>query len=287
MPQFRTNPGGSDVTIRHGLFVFAALFCGHAFAATTSSVQYLANEGVMVIYNDSKVLFDPLFDNSFNMYQMVPDAMRAAIMAGTPPYDEVDAVFISHYHDDHFSAVAVLSLLRAQDGVRLYAPLQAVAVLREIATDADEELFVRVTGLDLDYGDPPVHITTGDIDIDAIHVPHSGWPTARTDVQNIAFRITLEGEGTVVHLGDADARLVHFSGDSDYWSEPQADLALPPYWFFASDDGNEVLESIIDAGHAIGIHVPAKFADPNEIPEPLQGVDLFTYPGETRTVEDQ
>jgi len=263
------------------------LLSGHALAASSSSVQYLGNEGVMVSYNDSKVLFDPLFNDSYNMYQMVPAAIRSAIMAGEPPYDNVDAIFISHYHGDHFSAADVVSMLRVQDDVLVYAPLQAVTAMREIATDADEKLFARITALDLAYGDAPVRIESGDVTIDAVHIPHSGWPTARTDVQNIAFRVTLEGEGTVVHMGDADAKLVHFAGNADYWSEPQVDLALPPYWFFASEDGNEVLEDIMDARNAIGIHVPAKFADRNEIPEQLQGTDLFTHPGETRTVQNQ
>jgi L-ascorbate metabolism protein UlaG (beta-lactamase superfamily) len=273
--------------LRIGLCLFPGLLAGAAVAQSTSSVQYLANEGVMVSYNDSKVLFDPLFDESFDIYQMLPDALRAAIIAGDPPYDNVDAVFISHYHDDHFSPGDILALLRVQADVRVFAPLQAVAAMRERAAAADEELFTRITGLDLAYGDTPVNIRAGDIDIDAVHIPHSGWPASRTDVQNVAFRVTLEKEGTVVHLGDADARLVHFSADSDYWSEPQPDLALPPYWFFASGEGNEVLDDIMNARHAIGIHVPAKFANPGQIPQQLQDADLFTRPGEVRKIRNR
>lgn len=268
-------------------FILAALPCGIAAADAESGVQYLANEGVMVHHGNSKVLFDPLFDNSYNMYQMVPDAMRAAIMAGDAPYDDVDAVFISHYHGDHFSAADVLSMLRVQAELQVYAPMQAVSAMRELAGNEDAGLFSRVTGLDLDYGDAPVHIAAGTINIDAVHIPHSGWPNARTEVQNIAFRVTLDGEGTVVHLGDADANPVHFSGAAGYWSDPQTDLALPPYWFFASPRGNEVLESIIHARHAIGIHVPAKFADADEIPAEFKGVDLFTRPGETRSFDTE
>ncbi len=256
------------------------------FAQSTSSVQYLANEGVMVTYNNSKVMFDPLFDNSYDRYQMVPDAMRSAIMAGHTPYDGVDAIFVSHYHGDHFSAADLLALLRMQDDVRVYAPMQAVTAMHETATADDEGLLARVTGLDLDYGDSPARIDAGDIEIDAVHIPHSGWPSARTDVQNIAFRVTLEGAGTVLHLGDADARAVHFAGDEDYWSEPQTDLALPPYWFFATEDGAEILDDRIGARRSIGIHVPASFRNSAEIPAELRGYDLFTHPGERRTVEN-
>ena len=87
--------------ISYGLLLAAASV---AFAQDESSIQYLANEGVMVRHAETSILFDPLFNNSFGQYQLVPDDMRAAIMAGKAPYDNADAVFISHYHDDHFSA---------------------------------------------------------------------------------------------------------------------------------------------------------------------------------------
>lgn len=255
-------------------------------AQSSADVQYLANEGVMVSYQDSKILFDPLFDNSYNTYQMVPEATRSAILAGTAPFDMVDAVFISHYHGDHFSASGLLELLRRQTALRLYAPMQAVTAMREVASTADEDSFARVTGLDLMYGDSPIQIKTDDITIDAVHIPHSGWPTARTDVQNIAFRVTLAGESTIVHLGDSDAKLVHFAGDEDYWAEIETDLALPPYWFFLSRDGNEILEDQIGAEQAIGIHAPDSFRNSAEIPADLRGYDFFINPGERRQISN-
>jgi L-ascorbate metabolism protein UlaG (beta-lactamase superfamily) len=139
-----------------------------------------------------------------------------------------------------------------------------------------------MTGLDLDYGDEPVSIQAEDLVVDAVHIPHTGWPTARTDVQNIAFRVTLGDANTVVHLGDADARVVHYESDEDYWEERTIDLALPPYWYFGSSDGIEILENRLNVNHAIGIHVPDSFSSPANIPAELAGRDLFTRPGEGR-----
>jgi len=247
-----------------------------------ATVQYLANEGVMVTSGDSKVLFDPLFDNGFRTYQMVPDDVRSAIFAGEAPYDGVDAIFVSHFHGDHFSAADVLRLMRAQPSIHLYAPAQATAAIREIATADDQAVLDRMTGLDLEYGDAPVHISAGELSIDAAFVPHSGWPTRRTEVQNIAFRVRFADDGTVLHLGDADARSIHFEADADYWEQQAIDVALPPYWFFESEDGVEILEFRLDVMHAIGIHVPDELVDPGRRSEALLGEDLFTRPGEGR-----
>ena len=251
-----------------------------AFAQTT--VQYLGNEGVMIVGERAKILFDPLYDNSYGRYQMVPDEIREGIFSGTAPYDDVDAVFISHHHGDHFAAADLVRLLREQPDINVYAPAQAVAAIREAGSGEDSVMFDRVTGLDLEYGDESVSIVTGDIIIDAIHVPHSGWPTARTDIQNIAFRVTLNGEATVLHLGDADARIVHFEQNELFWEERQIDLALPPYWFFMSDDGTEILENRLNVIHSIGVHVPDEMANPANLPSELHSADLFTRPGEGR-----
>ena len=107
-----------------------------------------------------------------------------------------------------------------------------------------------------------------------------------TEVQNIAFRVTVDDEASVVHLGDADPNLIHFELDREEWHEHATDVALPPYWFFNSKMGNQILKEYVRPKHSIGIHVPASFADPANIPDDLQGYDLFTKPGETRFLED-
>ena len=97
-----------------------------------ATAQYLANEGLMVTHNQTKILFDPLFRNSYGQYLLLPDDMEAALFAGEPPFDGIDAVFISHYHGDHFSPADILRLLKSQPGIHLYAPSQAVDGMREV-----------------------------------------------------------------------------------------------------------------------------------------------------------
>ena len=213
---------------------------------------------------------------------MVPDDVRDAIFAGKGEFAGVDAVFVSHHHGDHFSAVDMLRLLRSQTNTKLYAPVQAVAAMREISTPDDESSFDRITGLDLEYGDLPVQIETANLLIEAAYIPHSGWPTARTEIQNISFRITLADNSTVLHMGDADARIVHFEADEEYWKERTIDLALPPYWFFSSDDGVEILEARMDVRYTIGVPAPAELSNRASIPDEYTGTELFTQPGEGR-----
>ena len=106
--------------------------------------HYLANEGVLVVAGETRVVFDPLFRNDFGAYQLLPKDLERALFAGEPPFTGLDAVFISHYHQDHFSPTDVLRLLKERREIRLYAPAQAVAEMRRLAAESDEEVFSRV-----------------------------------------------------------------------------------------------------------------------------------------------
>jgi L-ascorbate metabolism protein UlaG (beta-lactamase superfamily) len=249
------------------------------------TAQYLANAAVLVTNGGTKVVFDPLFRNDFGTYERVPEAMERALFAGEPPFDGLDAVFISHYHEDHFSAADVLRLLEARPDLRLYAPAQAVAGMRAIGTGRLDAVMARVTAIALEYRDAPVTLQHGALLVEAARIPHSGWPSRQQQVENIAFRVSLDADMTVLHLGDADASDAHFAHDGSYWNRRRTDLALPPYWFFLSAEGRQVLERRIAPGRSIGVHVPADVPGrPEERAAELRAHELFTEPGEWRAL---
>jgi L-ascorbate metabolism protein UlaG (beta-lactamase superfamily) len=220
-----------------------------------ATARYLANEGVMIAHGDTRVLFDPLFNESFGEYRLVPENMRLALIAGHAPWDGVDAVFISHYHDDHFSPLELVDYLRAQPGVRLFAPAQAAAALRAVVGD-ESPLLDRVTAVSLQYGDRPQRFELPGLVIETVRIPHSGWPSQSLEVENLAWRITLDDGPTVLHLGDADTSELHFTQDSKFWEQQKLHLAMPPYWYFLSAHGRAVLREQLRPAHAVGIHVP-------------------------------
>jgi L-ascorbate metabolism protein UlaG (beta-lactamase superfamily) len=195
----------------------------------------------------------------------------------------LDAVFISHYHEDHFSPSDVLRLLKERQELRLYAPAQAVAQMTRIA-GTDDSVFSRVTEIRLQYKDAPLVIEAGDLVVEAVRIPHAGWPDRQVDVENIVYRVTLDASTTVAHLGDADTTAAHFEYDAGYWQRRTLDMAFPPYWYFDSADGRRVLEERLNAAHTVGIHVPVELTDPSKRPPELARYDLFVTPGETRVI---
>ncbi len=263
----------------------ACLLSGQAtHAQDEARAMYLANQGVLVTAGDTGILFDPLFDADFGQFQLVPAELHAAMLAGEPPFDGVAAVFVSHAHGDHFSAEMMLEYLRRQPSVRLYAPVQATRMLRQMAYE-DADVLSRVTGIALEHGDEPFTTRVGNLDIGAVRLPHSGWPDRMTDIENLAFRVALNGNVVVEHYGDADPTLTHFEANTSHWESTNPAVALPPYWFFLSPEGRQIVDEYIRPAQAIGTHAPVELPPypATRTPE-FQAYDLFRVPGETRTI---
>jgi len=264
------------------LFLSLVFLVHSAIAAEdpTPRAVYIANMGAMIERGDTRIVFDPLFHYEHDTYHRVPAEVEAALLSGAEPWDGIDAVFISHHHADHFDPAAILKLLRAQPSIELFGPEQAATAIRELVVDAEDPLLQRIHGLSLDNGMAATDITFGPLLVEAVRIRHAGWPDYHADIENIVFRVTLDEATTVMHFGDADVDDAHFATSPEHWAERHSHLAMPPYWFFLSDEGRQILRDRIDAGQVIGMHVPANLPDEREDRrESLQDVDLFTKPG--------
>jgi L-ascorbate metabolism protein UlaG (beta-lactamase superfamily) len=245
-----------------------------------SLATYLANEGLMVEAGEHKVLFDPFFHNDYGTYHLVPDTILKAIMSNSAPYNNIDAIFVSHSHGDHFAADDMLKYLQKYSSVKLIAPAQALEKMALLS--GFDTIQKQLTSIELEYGDKPVSLVVDDIQIDAVRIPHAGWP-GRADISNIVFRVSLpngETSSTFVHMGDADPKDEHYRPHSVFWLQEKPDIAFPPYWFFLTLQGNYILDTHINAAKNIGVHVPLK------IPTSLKnsGKKYFSIPGETAAV---
>ena len=262
---------------------FGFYLAGFAHADESVVAKYLANAGVLISHGETKIVFDPLFDEDFGTYELVPEDIQNALFAGTPPFDGLDAIFVSHHHGDHFSPERMVQLMRAHPDLLLFGPRQAIDSMPVDVTDT--ALTSRLRAVELDLGDD-FSMDFGDIEVNAVRIPHAGWPTRHADVENILFRVSLDKTATVLHMGDAHTDPTFFDQQSEYWAQKDLLLALPPYWFFLSDGGMKVLADHIHADETIGVHVPREVPDrPDDYPSELQGREMFTRPGESHTIE--
>lgn len=255
-------------------FASSALAHDHAARAT-----YLGNEGVMVARGDTKILFDAFYANSYGQYVLVPDEISGPMLAGEAPYDGIDAIFVSHVHGDHFTAEPTIAYLQQHTDVHLYGSAQVVDAIKMAGVPKDDEIMMRVHGFDLSPEDPAEQFKIGALAVDVVAIPHAG---NRPNIQNFAWRVTLDDETTVIHLGDAGPVRADFERHADHFASKDTHAAFPPYWFIGHDVGEAILNDIIAADQSIGIHVPARAAGNGDQWRAQAGGDLFTDPGEMR-----
>lgn len=270
------------------LFVFICLLLAAPAIAhpdhssPSAEATYIANAGVLVSRGDSKIMFDPLFTEGFNNYQVAPDEIRAALFAGTPPYDDVDAIFISHAHGDHFSPTDAITYLSQHPETRLIGSAQMADMMIPLAGYAEIES--RVTGIALAYDAPAAVVSVGDMRAEAVRIPHAGGE-GRRDIQNYVWRVSLEADtpssdGTIMHMGDADPADKWFAPHKAHWQARETGTAFPPYWFYASQEGRAILTTRLNALNFIGVHVPKTMP----LGLATSGLPIFHTPGESRSL---
>ncbi|MDF1770011.1 MBL fold metallo-hydrolase [Maricaulis sp.] len=260
----------------------AAPAFAHPSEDDPATAHFLANEAILVSAGETRILFDPLFSVSYGYPLVAPD-VRAAIMAGTPPYDGVDAVFVSHVHGDHFDAAAVNAYLAAHPDVILVGPWQARLDM-QAADGWDAAFEARIHALPF-IASPQELVLAADgvedaIRVETVHIPHAGGP-GRAGIQNMAHRVTLNGAATVMHLGDATPEPAIYDTHSDHFAARTTQHAFPPYWLLGQW-GGETVRQRLNADAATGIHIP--IAQPGWLEE--SGEDFFTEAGETRSIPD-
>lgn len=238
----------------------------------TGCALYVGNAGVLVRLGEAKVLFDAFYANSYSHYTLVPPNIEAAMIAGTPPFDEIDALLVSHVHGDHFSPELVLKYLRAQPRVRLFGSTQVADALRK--ADAQDDVMARVTAIDLAASDPAEPYSLGALSLSIAALPHAGG-ARMAGVQNLSFRVTLSDTLGVVHLGDAAPDVAAFERHRAHWLDTSLSAAFPPHWLLEGDAGRAIVKEYLPAQHVIGVHVPTAADD-------SVSHDRFTDPGEVR-----
>ncbi|GJL90949.1 MAG: hypothetical protein DHS20C04_06080 [Hyphococcus sp.] len=264
----------------------AACLLGHAQSHTlnehSSCAQYLGNAGILVATKDVKIMFDAFFNDSYGgRFTLVPPEIEEPLFRGAPPYDNVDAIFVSHAHGDHFSPEPTIRYMRAHRDVLLFATRQTVDALKN--GGADDQLIDRITAFDLVPGEshPPLHVKGISIEVTAIQ--HNGGEQM-ADVQNLAFRVALTPETIVMHLGDSTPDLELFQRYHDLWKRTPVAYAFAPYWFVTSEPGRRILDKLVAAQSTNAIHFPSQASDQREAFEEEYKTHVLTLPGEVVVV---
>lgn len=208
-------------------------------------VRYVANAGMLLSVDARQFLIDAPIREGIAPYPTSPPDERGRLEAARAPYDQVDAILITHWHDDHFSPEAVAAHLRRNPRTLFVSSPQVVERLDAAAPDLPP---ARVRAV-LPAPGRSEPISVGGVTVRVLRLRHN--PSRRFPEQHVGFLI---GDSMpVLHVGDADPTAGNFSVLRGL---PDVDLALLPFWIVTSALNRRFVAESIHPRRIVAMHLP-------------------------------
>lgn len=249
--------------------VFVMLACAFANAGPPARVTYIANEGFLIEVGLDKVMIDGIYDDGSITYAHVPDDETLSLMTtAEAPFDDIDALLVTHSHRDHFSPAPVLKHLESNPSAVLVGPPQMVEML-EAMEPGFEGFGTTVREVDLGLFESE-DLEVGEIRVRATRLRHSAYmETDETtgeqvnrheDVENLVYLVELWGR-TILHVGDAtlDQNLELFEDGG--FQKQKIDIVFLEF-FDGSDETVAIVERWMTPDRTVFMHLPP---DPQQI----------------------
>jgi L-ascorbate metabolism protein UlaG (beta-lactamase superfamily) len=217
-----------------------------------TEARYVANSGVLLTIDGRRFLIDAPIRDGLPPYATSSADERARLENARPPYDNIDEILITHWHEDHFSAEAIARLLAASPKTTLMASSDVVRRVLDVAPH-----LARQTG----GGEPnpgrSVLVMAKDVPVRILRIRHN--ETGRPAEDHLGFLIGKKS--AVLHVGDADPAAGNFDVlHSLPYIDPlvglPVDVAFLPYWYVTDEANRKVVMSRIRPQRIVAMHVP-------------------------------
>jgi L-ascorbate metabolism protein UlaG (beta-lactamase superfamily) len=212
-------------------------------------VRYIANAGLLFTSGTTRLLVDALVRDGIPPYATPDDAERRRLEAAQPPFADVSAVLVTHWHEDHFSAEAAAAHLGRNPRAVLVSSHEVTERVARIAAAPGDRLR-PVTP-------PPGQAEAIDVAGLRVHVlrlRHN--PARRMPDQHVGFLV--EGCRTLLHVGDADPETSNFTL---LQTLPRVDVAALPFWYMSGARARGFVSGSIRPSRVLAVHVPPQDAD--------------------------
>ena len=200
-------------------------------------ITYIANEGFLISSRGSKVLIDGIFSEGFGKFQTPTAETLEKESQASPPFDNITALLVSHYHPDHINPAYVVQHLLRDTKAVLIAPAQVNDRLKGINGYKTIEKQVVVASPNLNSA---ATWRSREMSVKVVPLQHAN--NDARDIQNLGFIFTVGGF-KLFHSGDANAADVS-AYKSLNLADENIDVAFLPYWFLDGENGAKGQEII-------------------------------------------
>lgn len=214
-------------------------------------ITYLSNAGVMVDFNNKKILIDVLCNTDLPLYKNPPAELKEKIVQGITPFNNISFLLYTHEHSDHFEAKSTVEFLKNHDESYILANHKVMEEILSLHPGLDKKRWV-----DLSFKKNKESFVCNDINMHLMPMLHEGKEYQH--VQNIAYLIEIAGK-RILHVGDAKPCRENFI-DLDL-TEIKIDLLIAPFPYVALPSARVIIDKYIKPEKIAVIHLPHKEQD--------------------------
>lgn len=214
---------------------------------TKNRLTYVSNAGVLLELSNKKILIDPLCKSVIDFYKDTPKNIEKKIISGTPPFHNIDIIFFTHIHGDHFDLKSTIKFLKNNHKTIIVSNEDVIGeIKKELGNSNDNQLITLNPSL---YSGQKILLDN--INIHAISMLHDG--NEYHDVKNLGYFIEVEDK-RILHVGDAKAIQENYMYLNSL--KVDIDLLLAPFPYAGTPRGRRLIDQYIKPQKIAALHLP-------------------------------
>ena len=223
------------------------------FLTAKIELIYIANSGVILRYKDTKVLIDGVHTKTPKPYFSVEHKTIEKMLLNKEPYNNIDLMFFTHHHSDHFEAEFTNEILRRNKHTQLVATTSVLDMLSK-CSNYNELMAAQIRPITLPLY-KSLQMNLNSIPFEVISLSHDG--ETYKGVENYAYLFEMKNKA-ILHVGDAQASLSNFENAEIF--KKHVDYLIVPFPFIGLSAGRKIISNL-NPLKVIVTHLPEKQYD--------------------------
>jgi len=239
------------------------------------NITFIANTGLRMDYKGVRMMLDGIHFHHVEPFDSTPDEIYSAMLGVDNEWRNIDYLFFSHEHPDHFSPTKTIPYIESNRVKAVFMPQKGSHELGRLrrAIMSTKTRCVALTpasnGMQFDLADG--------ITLRVIATRHMG--EEYSDIENYSYFFTFGSKGVLI-TADAEPLPENFS----ILNNERVDVAFINPLFFHDKHGREALDAVIKPKQVKIYHLPFK-SDSAIMYERLAQRDIQRYPSALYIVE--
>ncbi|MCL1803329.1 MAG: MBL fold metallo-hydrolase [Eubacteriaceae bacterium] len=223
------------------------------FTQRKLEILYVANSGVMISSKDKKILIDGIHTEDIPPYFSVPKKYIDKIILKKEPFDNLDILFYTHHHADHFHPAATLETMHRNPLLQM---IGTPAVLDQLSSTTAylDDFASQLKPLSLPLY-KSLSMNLKGIAFEITSLSHDG--DTYQGIENYSYLIELKNK-LILHVGDAQPTIFNFQNAGLYGR--RVDILIVPFPFIGLVAGRKIIKSM-EPQVVLVTHLPDKAQD--------------------------